>query len=680
MNIKKTKESTFLRKKAEAQHQLNPFPTEIHHLSEADILKLIQELEVHRIELELQNEELLLAKNLAEEATAKYTELYDFAPSGYFTLSKEREIIDLNLRGAQTLGRNRSDLINRNFGLFVSRETRQVFNSCIEQAFATKKKESCEIILSTEWSYPVYILLTVILSENGEQYMINTIDITSQKHADEANRESERKYQLLAEHMTDFVWLMDMDLRVTFQSPSSEKMRGFTNEEMKILPIDQNLTPESLQLALERFYQEIPIILSDPSYNPIIKLDLEYYRKNGTTLWLENQFSIIRNSNGIPVSILGEGRDITARRQMELTLRENESRSRAFLDAIPDMIFMLNRDGVYLYYKAATEDLSYQSESIIGKRNRDIMPAEFADLIDEKIRLTLLGGPIQVFEYEIQIPVKGICIYEARMASSGTNEVIAIVRDITASRQVEAAIKLKNEQLSKLNAEKDKFFSIVAHDLRSPFNAFLGFTQMLVEDLNDFTLKEIQHIAVSMSNSATNLFNLLENLLEWSRMQRGLTSHNLEAFLVMAKIDETMQPVTESASKKSISIVYDIPASLSVFADANMFGSTIRNLSFNAVKFTPRGGKIQIRAKAADDNQIEISISDNGIGMSKSIMDKLFQIDQQTNRKGTEDEPSTGLGLILCKDFVEKHGGRIWVESEEGNGTTFYFCLPCKTN
>jgi signal transduction histidine kinase len=178
-----------------------------------------------------------------------------------------------------------------------------------------------------------------------------------------------------------------------------------------------------------------------------------------------------------------------------------------------------------------------------------------------------------------------------------------------------------------------------------------------------------------MNISAINLYGLLENLLDWARIQRGITSFAPESFLLMPKMAESMQTVLESVMKKQIQIIYEIPDNLEVYADGNMLGSTIRNLASNAVKFTPQGGKVTITAKQLPGNAVEISISDTGIGMNKRMIDNLFSLDEQTNRKGTEGEPSTGLGLIICKDFVEKHGGKIWAESEKAKGSTFHFTL-----
>lgn len=244
-------------------------------------------------------------------------------------------------------------------------------------------------------------------------------------------------------------------------------------------------------------------------------------------------------------------------------------------------------------------------------------------------------------------------------------------------KRTEEEMKLKNEKLLKLNAEKDKIFSIIAHDLRSPFNSLLGLTQIMVEELPNLTKDEIRKIAVSMRNSATNLFHLLENLLYWARMQQGLIPSSPESVRLRPIVDEGIAIVLESAQNKGIEIAYDIPDDIEVFADNRMLQTVIRNLVSNAVKFTPKAGNVSLSAKATDDKSIEISIKDSGIGMSSAIIDKLFQLDIQINRKGTEGEPSTGLGLLLCKEFIEKLGGKIWVESEEGKGSVFYFTIPC---
>jgi signal transduction histidine kinase len=203
-------------------------------------------------------------------------------------------------------------------------------------------------------------------------------------------------------------------------------------------------------------------------------------------------------------------------------------------------------------------------------------------------------------------------------------------------------------------------------------------TELMAEGLSDMTMEEIQEMAVVMKSYANNLYRLLGNLLEWSRMQRGLTTLSASSFLLKPKIVESMVLVQEAANKKEIAVNYDIPEDLMVFADGNMLSGIIRNLATNAVKFTPKGGDINISAKTDIYNSVEISVRDTGIGMNTKMLNNLFRLGENVNRNGTEGESSTGLGLILCKDFVEKHGGKLWVESEEGKGSTFYFTFPAR--
>ena len=194
-------------------------------------------------------------------------------------------------------------------------------------------------------------------------------------------------------------------------------------------------------------------------------------------------------------------------------------------------------------------------------------------------------------------------------------------------------------------------------------------------------LGSILEIAVLMKDSATNLHRLLENLLQWSRLQRGMIPFNPQEISISKVVERIQQPLSESLRNKQIELTINIPAEATVYADENMLESTIRNLFSNAIKFCTKGGKILISGKKLSTGETEISVKDTGIGMAEDIAEKLFRIDQVECRQGTEGEPSTGLGLILCKDFMDKHNGKIWVESIENMGSTFYLSFPpCSPN
>jgi PAS domain S-box-containing protein len=256
--------------------------------------------------------------------------------------------------------------------------------------------------------------------------------------------------------------------------------------------------------------------------------------------------------------------------------------------------------------------------------------------------------------------------------------ILAAIRDITIQREAELKLAEQAVKLSEHIATKDKFFSIIAHDLRGPLGAFHNLSKILTEELSDMSQAKIREFAASMSKSSTTLYEMLENLLEWSRMQRGLSLFERSNLVLNNKIASFLQVLIDSASHKNIAIYYDIPEDLEIYADANMIESTFRNLVSNALKFTPKGGKITIEAIPTDHQSVIISIKDSGIGMTREIQDKLFRIDANISRPGTAGEASSGLGLVLCKEFVEMHGGKIWVTSEDGKGSSFFFELPNK--
>jgi PAS domain S-box-containing protein len=374
--------------------------------------------------------------------------------------------------------------------------------------------------------------------------------------------------------------------------------------------------------------------------------------------------------------------DITDQKQAEIALMKSEEKYRSLTENIGEGVCFVNEKELFVYANSAAEKIfGVDKSGLMGLCLNDFLLGENVEIIKSETQKRREGEPSS-FEHEIILKDGSKKDLLATATPSFNDKkfigTFCIFRDITDRKRHETEIKLKNEQLIQANAEKDKFFSIIAHDLRSPFQFLLGFTQLMVEDLPTLTSEQTQKMALSMRTAATKLFNLLNNLLEWSMMQQGVISFYPESSILLNGIVPIIELVRDTADKKMIRIVYDIPEDLRVSADAQMFKSLMSNLVFNAVKFTPKGGSVTIVAKPISDGWVEVSIKDTGIGMNKSIVDNLFRLDEQTNRKGTEGEPSSGLGLIICKDFIEKHGGKLWVESEVDRGSTFSFTLPAK--
>ncbi len=250
--------------------------------------------------------------------------------------------------------------------------------------------------------------------------------------------------------------------------------------------------------------------------------------------------------------------------------------------------------------------------------------------------------------------------------------------EISYRKQAEEEVKRKNSDLEKINAEKDKFFSIIAHDLKSPFNSILGFSELLVEYSRAKNYESIEEFATTIHHSSKRAMDLLINLMEWAQAQTGRMIFAPEVFNFDELIDEIILMFESSASQKKVLIKKVVHPETIGYADKAMVSTILRNLISNAIKFSYPGGEISVSVTKIN-SELVVAVRDTGTGIPKEIIGKLFQIDQNLTTQGTQNEQGTGLGLILCKEFIEKHGGKIVVESEPGKGSRFYFNIPNQT-
>lgn len=273
--------------------------------------------------------------------------------------------------------------------------------------------------------------------------------------------------------------------------------------------------------------------------------------------------------------------------------------------------------------------------------------------------------------------------------NGNTVSYIGVLKDITQSKDVEDQLKeyveklavlnrklVKSEtELKKINASKDKFFSIIAHDLRAPFTSLLGLTDFLTFDIDNLSKEEVKVFAQKINTSSKGIYELVENLLEWARVQTESLEYNPHSFDFSEVCENIINTMVGVSVKKKIEIVNNVQKNTNVFADKNTINSVLQNLVANALKFTNSGGQISITS-TLNGNFYLISVEDNGLGMTEDVVEKLFKIDEHHTTMGTAKEKGTGLGLILCKELVEMNGGKIWIESEINKGSTFYFTVP----
>ena len=275
--------------------------------------------------------------------------------------------------------------------------------------------------------------------------------------------------------------------------------------------------------------------------------------------------------------------------------------------------------------------------------------------------------------------MRNLVISEARYQKLA-GELEEKVLDRTAELEI-ANVQLRKSEakLMELNATKDKFFNIVAHDLKNPFTSLLGATELLFHNIDNMEREKIRKLAQILNDSAKSGYAILLNLLDWSRSQTGLIKINLQKINLSSIIDDNIAELHLNSVDKQITLVSELRENINIITDKNMLNTVLRNLLSNAIKFTPRRGRIVVSSKISD-NEVFISVKDNGIGISAENIDKLFRIDSKYTRPGTEKEIGTGLGLKLSREFVEKLGGKIWVESSEETGSEFIFSIPRQVN
>lgn len=245
----------------------------------------------------------------------------------------------------------------------------------------------------------------------------------------------------------------------------------------------------------------------------------------------------------------------------------------------------------------------------------------------------------------------------------------------------------KNTQLAQLNATKDKFFSIIAHDLKNPLNSLMLSTEILLQNAPNMDLEHRKRFHQHIFNSAKQGYNLLQNLLQWSRAQTGRIEWQPRALDIHLLVDEAITVLHHTASDKKIRLINAVPPEpeILVYADEDMAKTIIRNLASNAIKFTEKGGYVKVTTQIRNSSEntqpmVVVTVEDNGVGIEPDDTEKLFRIDKHHSTKGTKDESGTGLGLILCREFTERNGGKIWVESTPGKGSRFRFTLPLHTD
>ncbi len=375
--------------------------------------------------------------------------------------------------------------------------------------------------------------------------------------------------------------------------------------------------------------------------------------------------------------------DITERKKAEEKLKESETKYKEIINQINDIIIVFDEQGkIIIWNKGAEQFCGLKAEEILNKNIVDIQyqftppPHKDKKLIESKIKGIITLETPEVFNQLIDSEIishnssgkKNIQSIVFPIELNGYNLFCTVIRDIT-------EIKRYEKELIRISAEKDKFYSVIAQYLYTPFSLFKNFSKAMTDELDSLTIKEIQKMSVMMGKSATNLYGLLDNLLQWTKMNQGKVSFEPQQLNFTKVSKEAVSILNSDAVKKNIKINYNIKDEITVFADIFMLKTILRNIVSNAIQFTGNDGEVSISAEQSPSH-VTISVFNDGIGISPDYLTKFFTISESHTALGMAEEKGITLGLLLCKEFVEKHGGKIWVDSKDAKACEFKFTLP----
>ena len=618
------------------------------------------------------------AEEALKESEEDFRLLFENSPLGTYIARPDGTIIIVNQTALNILGSPSKESTRQinvlTFPPLVKNGYASKFSECIN----TGEIITMEMLYKSKWGKEIFISSYIIPLKNNDGKVVSVYtvmeDITKQKEAEQALKDSEEKYRILSDDAIMSIVIHDINGNIKYLNKAALKtMKADNAKKMINTPVTNfvhhDYIEEAINTIKKLFTGEEEVFHKEQKF---IRFDGEYINVD-----VFGKLIDYNNEKVIQITF----KDITSRVKAEKALKNSEERLNKLINSVPDIICFKDGEGRWLIANDADLKLfKLEGVDYVGKKDSEL--AAFSPFYHDAFmgcedtdEIAWLNKNISRDIEVIPNPEGDDSIYDIIKIpifnpDNTRNSLAVFGRDITKIKETEDALKESNDT-------KDKFFSIIAHDLKSPFNAILGFSKILLEDHKKIDAEKREKLIITVNNSAKRAFELLENLLTWSRSQLGRIKYSPEKLFLKIRLFETMLYVQEQASKKNIIILDDVLEDVLIYADKNMLAVVLRNLISNAIKFTGNGGSILISSKEQkNSNFIEISVKDTGVGIPKESIDELFQIDKNISTIGTENETGTGLGLILCKEFVEIHGGKIWVESTEGEGSTFIFTIP----
>lgn len=613
-----------------------------------------------------------------KESEERYRTFFQGSPDAIFLAEAETGIIiDANPAASVLMKMPIEEIIGMHQSQLHPAEnedfSRKMFLSDIKKQKGPDVKKSHEnLVRCADGSMiPVEIMANIIHIKGKSVVQGVFRNISERKQAEKALHDKEAHLRTLIQAIPDLIWLKDvngvyLNCNKKFESffgAAEDQILGKTDYDF----VDQKLAD---------FFRKNDLKAIEAG-KPTSNEEWIVFASDGHRVLLETIKTPMFDSNGSIIGVLGIGRDITDRNQAEERLRQSEQKYRTLIESMADGVYRSTPEGRFVEANPALV-------KILGYDNlEDLMKIDIKSELyfkpEDRESLVLIENPDDLDVYPLRRKDGSVVWVEDHgwYIKDEAGDILfheGVLRDVTERKMAEMQLLKFSEELQELNATKDKFFSIIAYDLKSPFNSVIGLSDIIKNEAKHLDIATIEQYAGMIHTTSTNTFRLLENLLEWARIQRSQIVIRPVSVILKNVANDVVEIMVEKANSKMIAVINYIPDNLIIVADEDMLKTILRNLISNALKFTPLKGKIEISA-VKSEHEIEITVKDNGIGIQPDDLKKIFKIGSNISKRGTQNEKGTGLGLILCKEFVEKMGGKIRVESTVGIGSRFIFTL-----
>lgn len=611
-----------------------------------------------------------ISESRLSESEKSYALLFENSMDGVLFTAPNGEIFHANKAAAKMLGWTEEEICRLGRDGIIDTSDPRLKTALAERIATGRFFGELRYVKKDATVFPVEVSSSIFTLEDGSNRTITIFrDLTEKKKMELSILQSEKRFRALFQNSSDVIVLVDKNRIIQYVSSSLRNVLGYSQEEVlgnKSFLLTHAADPSRAKL----FYDKVLT-----SRNETMRTQLRIRNKKNNYIWVEVTAVNMLDEPSVN-SIVVNYRDIDEQKKSELKLRESEkslsiseSRYRTLASNIPNgAVVLFDRNLRFLLAEGTElERLGLDKTQMAGKSIFETLPEEIARVVAPHWKATL-DGSMETFEVEGPGNVYEIRTVPIRDDLGNIASGMELLQNITRRK--------KNEkELKQLNENKDKFFSIIAHDLKGPFTSVLGFSEFLENYVDELGKEDIKNFSTNIYKSAKAIFNLLENLLQWSRLQSGRMEFNPGRINLNELIEENVIIYQANSLRKNISLDYKIDDEIFVYADRNMADAVLRNILSNSVKFTNPGGTVKIEANTRQGYAI-IAVKDNGVGISKNNLDKLFILGESPLTLGTSNEKGTGLGLLLCKEFIEKNNGTIKVESRPGEGTLFTFTLP----